>query len=84
MSVTITVPDDVAKAAQEEADANGATLEQYLVATLTERFGTGEQTHTAVRQADYRQSPLYRLIGIAKDGPSDSSEFHDYRPGDPV
>ena len=81
-TITITVPDKLAKAVETEAAATGSTLEQYLLATLAERVGSRSAGDIVAK--DQIASPLLRLIGIAKGGPSDSSVNHDYRPGDPV
>jgi hypothetical protein len=84
MSINITVPDNIERAAQIEADASGATVEQYLLDTLADRFRKSNTGLATEFNGNVENSPLLRLIGIAKGGPSDSSVNHDYRPGDPV
>ena len=83
MSLTVTIPDKLAQEAQKEADAKGSTVEEYVISTLAERIGRGKRKRPPIPRAE-GDSPLRRLIGIAKSGPTDSSIYHDYRPGDPM
>jgi hypothetical protein len=82
MSASITVPASVASAASIEAKVRGTTVEQHLLATLAERFGHDSGNDTPIHHAE--ESPLLKLVVIAKTGSTDSSIYHDYRPGDPI
>ncbi len=67
---------------QHLAGASGRSTED-LCREAVQEFLQGRLRPRREPEPD-RYAPLRAMIGLSKEGPTDSSIYHDYRPGDPT
>lgn len=78
--VTIELDSEQERRLQEIAVARQMT-EQALFLEALERLLRSYEEHAEPLPAD-PYNPLLRMIGLARGGPTDSSVYHDLRPGE--